>query len=191
MCVSNVSNVSETWLNDVWSVYFHDPEDNSWTLDSYKRLGDVASVEDLRSIVEATGPVAHSGMFFAMREHVFPCWDDVNNIDGGCLSIKVPMESAREVWEEILKRAVGETLVIRADKWNSLNGVSISPKRGFSIVKFWMSDADGWDGVDAPDHLRIPAWYKGQTVFRLNRENMQMDAVKVSVRSGASKSNDD
>jgi hypothetical protein len=24
-----------------------------------------------------------------MREYVFPCWDDINNINGGCLSNKI------------------------------------------------------------------------------------------------------
>jgi hypothetical protein len=167
----------QAYLNDVWSFYFHDPEDNRWTMDSYKRLGDVASVQDLRDVMGATSLHAHSSMFFAMREHVFPCWDDANNIDGGCVSIKVPMEVAKDTWETVVKRALGETLVVDDGEWAMLNGVSISPKRGFCIVKLWMADtSEKWMTHSV---LRLPEWYRGHIVFRINRDNMQMDANKV------------
>ncbi len=165
----------ELWLEGVWSFYFHDPDDNDWTLESYKRLGDVSSVEEMWNVLRATTKHSQAGMFFVMREHVFPCWDDPSNIDGGCVSIKVPMDAVPATWEYLVKRALGETLVIDKTKWESLNGISISPKRGFCIFKLWMSDA-GW----VRNNFLLPFDYKGEVVFRLNRENMQMDANKSS-----------
>ena len=38
------------YLNDVWTLYFHTPDDPDWTLSSYVRLTDVSTVEDF------TGP---------------------------------------------------------------------------------------------------------------------------------------
>ena len=163
------------WLQDVWTFYFHDPEDQRWTLESYRRLGDAASVEDFWELQGAVAPHVRAGMFFAMREHVFPCWDDKHNIDGGCISIKVPVDVAPAAWELLLKRAIGETLVVDDSSWASLNGISISPKRGFCIVKIWMAD----DRHATRAHVRLPEDYRGEVVFRSNRDNMQMDASKL------------
>ena len=161
------------WLQDVWTFYFHDPEDASWNLDSYRRLGDVASVEDFWDVHGALAQHARTGMLFVMREHVFPCWDDVHNIDGGCISIKVPTENVVASWEELLKRAVGETSMVAPGDWRSLNGVSVSPKRGFCIIKLWLADIEH----GSAEHVRLPDDYRGDVVFRSNRENMHRDVA--------------
>jgi hypothetical protein len=157
------------WLQDVWSFYFHDPEDADWTLDSYKRLGDAATVEDAWQVHGAIAPHAACGMFFVMREHVFPCWDDKHNIDGGCLSIKIPADAAQAAWELLVKRALGETLVVDDGAWAKLNGVSISPKRGFCIAKLWIAD----ETLKDRSAFRLPEDYRGEVVYRSNRDNMQ------------------
>lgn len=164
-------------LNDSWTFYFHDPLNNTWTLDSYKRLGDVSSIGDFLAMHSTINDFIPHGMFFLMREHVFPCWDDKHNIDGGCISLKVNGDHVYAVWEELVKRVIGETLSKSAAAWSHVNGVSISPKRGFCIVKLWMSK----DYVHTPGRecmLRIPSKYRGEIVFRSNRDNIQMDAVK-------------
>lgn len=181
----------EMWLEGVWTFYFHDPDDNNWSLDSYKRLGDVSSVEEMWCVLKATTKFSQTGMFFAMREHVFPCWDDANNIEGGCLSIKVPMDAVPATWEYLVKRALGETLVTDPIKWESLNGISVSPKRGFCIFKLWMADSCPGDSGDSGDPeagwtrdaLLLPPDYRGDIVFRLNRENMQMDSIKIQEKN--------
>jgi hypothetical protein len=191
---------TETWLEGVWTFYFHDPDDNNWTLESYKRLGDVSSVEEMWTVLKATTKYSQTGMFFVMREHVFPCWDDANNIDGGCLSIKVPIDAVPSTWEYLVKRTLGETLVVDPKKWESLNGISVSPKRGFCIFKLWMSDTGGGDPEtsgssqrEAPlggwtrSSLLLPPDYRGDVVFRLNRENMQMDSIKMQEKQGGIK----
>eukprot|EP00955_Chlamydomonas_euryale_P086436 364213-Chlamydomonas_euryale.AAC.12 len=35
---------SEIFLNDLWSLYFHDPFDSNWTVTGYVKIGDIASV---------------------------------------------------------------------------------------------------------------------------------------------------
>ena len=181
----------ELWLEGVWTFYFHDPDDNNWTLESYKRLGDVSSVEEMWNVLRATTKLCQAGMFFVMREHVFPCWDDPNNIDGGCVSIKVPVVAVPATWEYLVKRTLGETLVADKKKWESLNGISVSPKRGFCIFKLWMADAQNADpsGWVRQDFL-LPSEYKGEVVFRLNRENMQMDAHKLAANLPLAKDSD-
>jgi len=164
------------WLQDTWSFYFHDPDDPRWTLESYHRLGGAATVEDMWELQSAIEDKVPHGMFFVMREDVFPCWDDKHNINGGCLSIKVPVRAAAPAWELLLKRALGETLLSDASAWSVVNGLSISPKRGFCIVKLWLAD----ERHTAREAFRLPEDYRGEVVYRSNRDNMQMDAQKAT-----------
>ena len=98
------------FLNDLWSLYFHDPSDTDWNMKSYKRLANISSVEEFWQHHDCYIEKVHQGMFFIMREHIFPCWDDPNNINGGCLSIKVLKENMKVFWEDICIKMMGESL---------------------------------------------------------------------------------
>lgn len=178
---------SSPWLQDSWTVYHHSPSDPSWTLSSYHRIGGMSVLSDFWPLHGAMQPRLMDCMFFAMREHVFPCWDDKSNIDGGCVSFKVPVEHAEAFWEELFKRAVGETLVSpSAERACVVNGVSTSARRGgFCIFKVWLADEAGLVASGAVADLgsaalrtvlRVPASYRGELVYRSNRSNIQNDA---------------
>jgi hypothetical protein len=81
------------YLDEVWTLYFHEPSDTDWNTSSYLRVADVSSLEDYASVRHALRGYTVHGMLFLMREHIFPCWDDKNNIEGGCLSIKMPKQA--------------------------------------------------------------------------------------------------
>lgn len=69
---SSEAEAEETWLSDIWTWYFHDPGDSRWTLDSYRRLCDISTIEEFWRLHEAHAPLLTRGMFFLMRECVFP-----------------------------------------------------------------------------------------------------------------------
>eukprot|EP00798_Chlamydomonas_sp_ICE-L_P024992 gene24994-10652_t len=73
---------SPLFLNDIWTVYFHNPQDHDWTYDSYVRLGNISTAEEVLAYIDIMREDVQNGMFFVMREHVFPCWDDPLNIGG-------------------------------------------------------------------------------------------------------------
>ena len=170
---------AQRWLHDTWTFYFHDADDPSWTLQSYSRLGTATTVEDMWDLHSGMRDKVPYGMFFVMRGDVFPCWDDAANVNGGCLSIKVHEAAATAAWELLLKRALGETLLEAPDAWASVTGVSISPKRGFCILKVWLGDDNHTERKD----FRLPEDYDGAVVYRSNRENMRMDAERMSERT--------
>lgn len=162
----------ECFLDEVWTLYFHDPCDPAWTIPSYVRLTDVASADDYAAAHSAVrGKLAH-GMFFLMREHIFPCWDDKFNIDGGCVSIKIPKTSAvvEGFWDALCRRALSETLergpVVDGggDRPALVNGLSISPKAFHSIVKIWVSR----EVHDPRRALHIPPGFCGDVVYKSN-----------------------
>lgn len=154
----------EVFLDDIWCIYFHDPDDRDWTFSSYKKLSVLSSAEEFWGVQQRVREHVMKGMFFIMREHVFPCWDDPNNIDGGCLSFIVSKADVPQVWEVFCARLLTERLSKDPDKSQSVNGLSISPKNDFCIVKIWLSCTD----LDAAHHFWVPDGYDS-SIFTKNR----------------------
>ncbi len=126
-----------------WTLYFHDPEDSSWTPESYKRLGSFTTFPDLWATLNRIGePKFVTGMFFIMRDPYLPLWENRANIRGGSYSIKVPEKSAFETFSRYM--AAGILNLISKDVGNQIVGVSISPKKGFHILKIWNVDAKAY-----------------------------------------------
>ncbi len=174
------------YLHDMWTYYFHDPEETNWNLDSYTRLGDASTVQDFWAMHDATQPYLRDGMFFVMRGDVYPCWDDPGNINGGCLSLKVPRDALEGVWLDVMQHLLGERLLdlgrIRADAGLSaqlveqnvdvdtlINGVSVSPKRFFSIIKLWLRSSHLTTG----QWFCLPTAYDGEVLYKANVDNIK------------------
>lgn len=168
-----------TFLNDVWCFYFHDPYDNKWTNESYKLLGTIGSVEEFWQHHQCISQYIQKGMFFMMREHVQPTWDDASNIDGGCLSIKVLKEDLPMFWEDICVKLLGESLLTEdaRNKWDCVNGISCSPKKHFCIVKIWVKDP----AMDDKSIYNLLKCFNGEILYKSNRDNIQYDQIKTKV----------
>lgn len=168
-----------SFLNDTWSLFFHDPNDVSWAHDSYTRIADVGTVEEFWKIFDHIAPHAHEGIWFCFREHVFPCWDDPGNIKGGCLSIKVAKADTEKVLQEICVRMLGESLLVPefADKCHMVNGVSVSPKRSFCIVKIWLGSAD----IGDIRHFQLGnVAYDGDVFYKNNTDNITHNNLRLT-----------
>ena len=159
-------------LNDIWSLYFHDPNDNDWTIKSYSKLMNISTISDFWNAIMPFENKLHFGMFFLMREHIFPCWDDPENIKGGCLSIKILKNDVNDFLHNLFMRLVGETLLIdkKRDLIYNINGISTSPKKHFCIVKIWVNSHDIADKT----FYNIPEIYHGDIIYKPNIENMNV-----------------
>jgi len=80
-------------------------------------------------------------MFFIMREHIQPIWEDQNNIKGGCFSLKIYKENIQEKLFELSALLLGENLGKTDDISNNINGISISPKKNYYIIRIWIKDS--------------------------------------------------
>jgi hypothetical protein len=167
---------TDTYLNDVWTFYFHDPYDASWVNESYKLLGTIGTAEEFWQHHSLVKSDVNKGIFFIMRDYVFPCWDDPANLEGGCLSIKVLKDVVAEFWEDISIKLLGETLLKEEHRnsWNLINGISTSPKKHFCIIKIWVKDGS----LDSKDFFDLLPGYYGEILFKLNRENIQLEHSK-------------
>lgn len=122
-----------------WTLYFHDPEDSSWTTDSYKVVGTFCTFPDLWATLNRIGTAKLlAGMFFMMRDPYPPLWENRANINGGSYCIKVPEKTAAETFQRYV--AAGILNLVQQNPSNQIVGVSISPKKGFHILKIWNSD---------------------------------------------------
>ena len=155
-------------LNDLWTFYFHDPFNSDWNLSSYTKVCDIGSTDDFWSTHVTFIEKINLGMFFLTREHIFPCWDDPYNKDGGCLSIKVLKQDVQTFWQNICVRVLGESLLCAPDKWDHVNGVSISPKKHFCIVKVWMRTNEFQDVAC----YNLPDNFYGDVIYKANRDNL-------------------
>jgi hypothetical protein len=133
-------NIHKLFVN--WSLYYHLPNDKNWNLSSYKPiLENIDSVEQLIAVNEGlTDNIVKHCMLFVMRVGITPMWEDKKNRNGGCFSYKVVNKSVPIVWRELMYLLCGNSLTINQKHMNFINGITISPKRGFCIVKIWLAD---------------------------------------------------
>jgi len=73
-----------------------------------------------------------------MREDIFPTWEDPDNREGCCISFKIPAGKLQHEWDFILKRLLTEDIYKDNTRFEEINGLSISPKKEFNIVKLWL-----------------------------------------------------
>jgi Eukaryotic initiation factor 4E len=74
-------------------------------------------------------------MLFVMLKGVTPMWEDKNNRNGGCFSYKVVNKFVFDVWKELVYLLCTNKLTVTTSHMLNVNGVTISPKRNFYIIK--------------------------------------------------------
>ena len=132
-------------LNKSWVLWVHRVNDSDWSIDSYERITEIDSIEKFWLIYnnwEKLLPKLDMGIFFLMREGVFPKWEDSMNINGGCWSIRVSRADIQNTWSELTMAMIGEYLYRNVERNDEINGLSISPKKNFCVIKIWSSQCE-------------------------------------------------
>ena len=128
-------------LNTKWILWYHDPLDTNWKLVSYKNLQEISTIQDFWEIYKfLDNIIIENSMLFLMREGINPLWEDIPNMNGGSWSFKVTKGNLYEVWLNLSIHLCGETLIANKNNYNLINGISISPKKNFCIIKIWNRD---------------------------------------------------
>ena len=126
-------------LSSEWNIWYHSINDTSWDKNSYQKLITIRNLFDC-NLLRDTFQQNHyqNGMYFCMKGDIAPLWEDPNNRDGGCLSFKIHADNVINDWNTILFHCITEGTL--KDKNEAINGVSISPKKEFNIIKLWFKD---------------------------------------------------
>jgi len=128
-------------LNSSWCVYAHLPHDTDWSASSYKKIMMFDSIEQAIILTESLPhKMIKNCMLFLMRENIKPMWEDDSNRQGGSFSYKVSNKIVPESWRILTYTAVGETLGTSLVVQNDVNGITISPKKNFCVIKIWMAN---------------------------------------------------
>ena len=134
-------------LSGKWNLYYHLPQDKNWDLSSYKPImTKIDTAEQLISINENIPEnIVKYCMLFVMRDGINPTWEDEKNKNGGCFSFKVPNKQVYLVWKTLFYSLCGETLCTDRKYNILLNGITISPKKNFCIIKIWLENCSVQD----------------------------------------------
>lgn len=126
-------------LNGKWNLYYHLPHDKNWNLSGYTIImSSIDSAEKVISLNETIHEnIIKNCMLFVMREGITPMWEDPQNRNGGCFSYKVINKFVPEVWKNLFYAICGETICTEINMNKHVNGITISPKKNFCIIKIW------------------------------------------------------
>jgi hypothetical protein len=130
-------------LKNKWTMWMHLPHDTDWSINSYKKILTVETVEHtLALLVTLPDVLVKNCMLFFMKEGIKPIWEDEKNKNGGCFSFKISNKNVYDVWTELSYLLVGETISKNDAFVNNITGITISPKKNFCIIKIWMSNCE-------------------------------------------------
>jgi hypothetical protein len=131
-------STTTTKLNDSWTLWAHLPHDTNWTINSYIPIMTFNTVEEAIALFETVpSKMVKNCMLFLMRKGIQPVWEDEKNKNGGCFSYKINNKNVTDAWKNLSYSLVGETLTENVGLLPNINGITISPKKTFCIVKIW------------------------------------------------------
>lgn len=162
--------LKENNLNDKFKLYFHDPNSFNWNVESYIDIHDLKTIEDFWIVNNLIHEKVHLGMFFLMRNNIFPLWDNEDNINGCSFSLKILKAEAKIYWTKMCILLLSNNIYKNENKDDIsilINGISISPKKNFCIIKVWLKDTDIYN-KNIHDYYNIPDSYNGDIVFKIH-----------------------
>jgi len=66
--------------NQKWTLYHHDPDNEDWSEESYKKIGNPASFEEMFGMMKEIGSKKFlEGMYFWMLDPYPPMWENKMN----------------------------------------------------------------------------------------------------------------
>ncbi len=160
MVNSMVENVTTFHnLKDSWTLWAHLPHDTEWNLNSYKEIMTFNTVEEALTLYETLpDKMIKNCMLFLMRKGITPIWEDEKNRNGGCFSYKIPNRLIVNTWKQTSYTLIGETLTNDVNIRNDINGITISPKKNFCIIKIWIASCKNQN----PDKINTIAGINSQ-----------------------------
>lgn len=155
-------------LNNSWSIWVHLSHDTNWTLSSYTKLCKLSTLDEFVMLIKAIECLTNNCMIFIMKDDILPLWEDENNNGGGAISYKISDEHAVRFWYSLLFRILGGTFFESQVDSDRINGVTISPKKSFHIIKIWMKAGETIEKIAMNDNFGIA--HEGQVYTQFNTD---------------------
>jgi hypothetical protein len=128
-------------LNNYWTLWIHLPHDTNWNIDSYKKICSFRYLDQAIALInQIEESLVVNCMLFIMREDIKPIWEDEKNKNGSCISYKINNRLVYNIWRQMSIFMVSETLLDNIEHQTAINGITVSPKKNFCIVKLWFNN---------------------------------------------------
>lgn len=162
-----------TSLQNTYNFYYHAPENNDYSVESYNDILSFNTLEEFWVLDKfIRKDMIENGMFFIMADTILPIWEDVQNINGGCISWKVDRKNSYKFWID----CIGHFLTQNLGRYKAkVNGVSISPKKNSSIIKLWFSDEIDIEKMDLPNSFALA---NEKIIYKSHVQNIDKDKSK-------------
>ena len=98
-----IINDNENKLNSEWNLYFHDPNSYNWNKESYYKIYTLRNIVDYWILNKEIENKIHQGMFFLMRNNIFPLWDNEDNKNGASFSFKILKDDSKNFWNKFFR----------------------------------------------------------------------------------------
>jgi hypothetical protein len=160
-------------LSKNFNFYYHAPENKDYSLESYNEILSFNTLEEFWVLDKfIKRDMIENGMFFIMVDPVTPIWEDIKNINGGCISWKVERKNAYKFWID----TIGHLLTQNFGKYTSkINGISISPKKNSSIIKLWFSEEIDIEKMNLPLSFMLA---NDNIIYKSHIQNIDKDKTK-------------
>lgn len=155
-------------LNIKWVLWYHPIDESGWTKDTYQKIAEISSLEDFFKTYNNFNSF-NKGMFFLMRDQIFPQWEDESNINGGYWSFKISKQVSDKAWFDLSACCVGESLTKNTNDMFNINGISFSPKINNSIIKILNRDSTKNDSNQLTE--KIENLHPSTSQFKPHLEN--------------------
>lgn len=162
-----------THLKNTFNFYYHNPDNNDWSVESYVDLLSFDTIEEwwvLDKFIRRD--MIENGMFFVMKAGSLPVWECETNIKGGCVSWKVDRKNSYKSWIDSVGHFIMDNL---GEVSSKVNGVSISPKKNSSIIKVWFKEEIDIDNMKLPDSFIM---VNDKIIYKSHVQNIDKDKTK-------------
>ena len=123
-------------LQDNWNLWFHNKKDN-WKIEGYSKLLKFEYLHEYLYFINNYHKLGglNNNHYIIMKNNILPIWEDENNINGGCISIKVNIKEVEKIWNLLTMYILGNNIT----NYELINGISICVKNpNFSIIQIWL-----------------------------------------------------
>lgn len=128
-------NGSGIHLPSKFIFWCHDIHSKDWSINGYSKLCSLENISDFWKLFNNLNKLGYKiNNFFLMKDDTDPTWEHINNRDGGICSLRIEITEAINTYEDLCTRLMCNILT---NNYSDINGISISPKNNWAIIKIW------------------------------------------------------
>jgi hypothetical protein len=145
-------------LQNKWTIYIHNIKDTDWTLESYKKVMDIYTIEDFWVFFNNVNKF-NNFLFFFMKDNIKPIYEDPCNKEGGSYSYILPGKHVNKIFIESLVRLISCNITDDSG-YNEITGISLTPKNGFSVLRVWIRNKNKKIDIDLKNYCMKTCRYQ-------------------------------